>query len=58
MTESKNLEYLSKVFEGLSMERKDYVLNTARSLLKIQDDNTRTIPVNKPVLPDVFKEFN
>ena len=35
-TESKNLEYISGVFKGLSVERKDYLLDTARSLLKVQ----------------------
>jgi len=46
MTETNlnSLEYLSGVFKGLSVEKKDCVLNTARSLLKIQDDNNN--PVN------------
>jgi hypothetical protein len=39
------LDYLSKVFKGLSGERKDYVLNTARSLLEIQDNNTQFLPI-------------
>jgi hypothetical protein len=38
-TESNNLEYLSEAFKGLSCEKKDNVLTTARSLLKIQDAN-------------------
>jgi len=38
-TEFFTLKYLSGVFLGLSTEKKDCVLNTARSLLKIQDDN-------------------
>ena len=41
--ESGIIEYLSKTFEGLSTERKDYVLNTARSLLEIQDNGIRPI---------------
>ena len=36
-TEKNELEYLSGVFNGFSMERKDYVLNLARSLQEIQN---------------------
>ena len=43
-TKLNSLDYLSGVFRGLSTEKKDCVLNTARSLLKIQDDNN--YPVN------------
>ena len=39
-TEFSALEYLSRTFTGLSVEKKDYVLNTAKSLIKIQDDDT------------------
>jgi len=38
MTKAK-LEYLSRVFIGFSDETQDHVLNTARQLVKIQDDN-------------------
>ena len=38
-TEFNSLEYLCRVFKWLSIEKKECVLNTARSLLKIQDDN-------------------
>ena len=37
--ESNGLEYLRRAFKGLSVEKKDSVLITARSLLKIQNDN-------------------
>lgn len=56
MNESKNLEYLSKVFEGLSVEKKDYVLHTARSLLEIQDNNACIIPAVDDVLRDERKK--
>jgi len=45
-TEFFTLKYLSKVFMGLSTEKKDCVLNTARTLIKIQDDNNFPI-INK-----------
>jgi hypothetical protein len=45
--ESDIIEHLSKTFEGLSTERKDYILNTARSLLEIQDDGVRPILTKK-----------
>ena len=35
-----SLEYISRVFKELPEEEKDYVLNTARSLLKVQGDNS------------------
>ena len=35
-TESKSLEYISGVFKGLPEDEKDYLLDTARSLLQIQ----------------------
>jgi len=31
-----SLEYLCKVYKGLSPKHKEYVLDTARSLLKVQ----------------------
>ena len=39
-TESDNLEYIGRVFMGLSTERQDYLLDTARSLLEVQGDNS------------------
>ena len=48
-TESVNIEYLSKVFKGLSIEKKDCLLNTARVLLKVQDDNIYLTSAKKPV---------
>ena len=38
-TKAETIEYLSTAFKGLSIERKDYVLETARSLLEIQGDS-------------------
>ena len=38
-TEKENLEYISGVFKGLSAKRKDYILDIARSLLNVQDNN-------------------
>ena len=35
-TESENLEYIGGVFMGLSGEKQDYLLDTARSLLEVQ----------------------
>ena len=40
VTEFNNLKYLCDVFKCLSIEKKKWVLNTARSLLKIQDDSS------------------
>jgi hypothetical protein len=48
-TELSSLEYLSRAFKGLSYEKKDNVLNTARSLLKIQDDNKYPVERNEPL---------
>jgi len=47
--EAVNIEYLSKVFKGLSIEKKDCLLNTARVLLKIQDDNVYLASAKRPV---------
>jgi hypothetical protein len=35
-TEFDSLEYLSRAFKGLSDEKQDYVLKTAKSLLEVQ----------------------
>ena len=43
ISELNALEYLSGVFKGLSVEKKDCVLDTARSLLKIQDENYHAV---------------
>jgi hypothetical protein len=48
-TELNNLEYLSGVFKGLSTDKKDRVLNAARSLLKIQDDNNHSAASSKTI---------
>jgi len=56
MMKTDNFEYLSKVFKGLSVERKDNVLNTARALLKIQDGNAGITSVNNAVLTDEGKK--
>ena len=37
-TEKGKLKYLSRVFGGFSVERKNYVLNLARSLQEIQNN--------------------
>ena len=50
--ENKNLEYLSNVFKGLPTERKDYLLDTARQLLKIQDNDDFPILVENSVPRD------
>jgi len=36
----KHLDYLSKVFKGLSEEKQDNLLYTAQQLLKVQENNT------------------
>ena len=48
MEENKNLEYLSKVFKELPMERKEGLLDTARQLLKIQDNDDLSLIAGKP----------
>ena len=45
---AKSLEYLCEVYKGLSPEHKEYVLDTALSLLKVQVgknylDNSKTV---------------
>jgi len=54
-TESGNLEYISEVFIGLSAERKDYLLETARSLLNVQDEK---IPANSKIISQNEREEN
>lgn len=49
-----SFKYLSGTFIGLSAEKKDCVLNTARSLLKVQDDSN--YPVNHKVVSNGKKE--
>jgi hypothetical protein len=44
-----SLGYLSKVFKGLSVEKKDQVLITARLLLRIQNSNNLPMRARKPV---------
>jgi len=44
-----SLGYLSRVFKGLSVEKKDHVLITARSLLRIQGNGTLCASAGKPV---------
>jgi hypothetical protein len=44
-----SLEYLCEVFMGLSPENKDYILDTARSLLRVQ--NGKTYPDNSETVP-------
>jgi len=44
-----SLRYISKVFKGLSIEKQDHVLITARSLLIIQNRNTLPMIARKPV---------
>jgi hypothetical protein len=34
---ARNLDYIGQVFSRLSSEKKDYILESARGLLKIQD---------------------
>jgi hypothetical protein len=36
-TELNSIEYIGEVFKGLSTERKEYLLDTARSLIRVQD---------------------
>ena len=48
--EGSHLEYLSKVFKGLPMERKEALLDTARQLLTIQHNEGLPLSTEKPVL--------
>jgi hypothetical protein len=49
--------YLCKVFKGLSVDKKDHVLITARSLLRIQNNNTLPMIAKKPVSHDKNQEM-
>ena len=53
--ESKSLEYLSGAFKGLSADKKDSILEAARSLLKIQEDDTPL--TTKAVLHNEREDF-
>jgi hypothetical protein len=53
-TKVNSLEYLSGAFKGLSVEKKDYILNTAKSLLEIQDANI--YPVNSKTVSRCERE--
>jgi hypothetical protein len=53
-TELSNIKYLSKAYKGLSDEKKDYLLDTARSKLKIQD--ATIYPANEKTVPHYEKE--
>jgi hypothetical protein len=60
--ESNSLEYLSMAFKGLSAEKKDYVLDIAQSLLKVQDDknylvNSKTVPHLETQSADATKKI-
>ena len=46
--ETGRLEYLRTVFKGLPAEKQDQVLNTARSLLEIQEDNISSPCMQNP----------
>ena len=48
--EADELKYLRNVFKRLPGERKDYVLNTAASLLAIQEDNLSSLKVKNSEL--------
>ena len=53
-----SLGYLCSTFKGLSVEKKDHVLITARSLMRIQNSNTlTTIAARKPVSHDKKHEM-
>jgi len=44
-----SLRYLNKVFKGLSVEKQDHILITARSLLRIQNSDNLPMRARKPV---------
>jgi hypothetical protein len=46
--ETRDLDYISKVFSGLSIEKKDKLLQSARGLLKIQDKDTYPLFASSP----------
>ena len=48
--EGNHIEYLCKVFKGLSTERKEALLDTARQLLTIQHNEGLPLSTEKPVL--------
>jgi hypothetical protein len=48
--ETRDLDYISKVFSGLPIEKKDKVLQSARGLLKIQDKDFCPLLANAPPL--------
>ncbi|MCL2722168.1 MAG: hypothetical protein FWD47_12640 [Treponema sp.] len=56
VTKSGNIEYISEVFKELSPERKDYLLDTARSLLNVQDDKIPTI--SETISQNVQKKYS
>jgi len=43
----KQVDYISKVFKGLSEERQNNLLDTSRQLLVIQENDTFPLFVNK-----------
>jgi len=45
--EKTQVDYISKVFKGLPEEKQDNLLNTAQQLLKIQENDTFPVFVNK-----------
>ena len=52
--EGNHIEYLCKVFKGLSTERKEALLDTARQLLTIQRNDTFSFSVEKLIFKEVI----
>jgi succinate dehydrogenase flavin-adding protein (antitoxin of CptAB toxin-antitoxin module) len=50
--ETRELDYISRVFSGLSVEKKDKVLQSARGLLKIQDKDIYPLLADVSVPPN------
>ena len=55
-TKVNKLEYLNSAFKGLSPEKKEHVLDVARSLLEVQDNNSCL--ENNKIIPQGKKKVN
>jgi hypothetical protein len=52
------LEYLSRAFKGLSDEKQDYVLKTAKSLLEVQVGDNYPLFSEKTIFKGEKQELN
>jgi len=52
-----SLGQLCRVFEGLSAEKKDYILNTAKYLLALQENDSSYIHGDNPIQPNKKPEM-